>query len=269
MWWLTADGVDVVSGLGESVHLEWSGDVDLNDRSVQRSHEEYIQRLKFIEKMGLRGNLTLLPDLTTLESDLKDDLIFLLSGMNNKFYRCTVITLSFLIALEDSNNEYSSKLASGKTPQKVLFALGWTIDELSRLTKEGRQLVVQCGVINGYLESAECDTVGINIPRQLTDLRTRTTQFVKGVTRLRRVAATHLLIFMISHESRNQKPYALPVQCIPYKGLSEVAIRSMTNKIIEEMVKRRMKVAGNSVNSNLFCTSTYTYLHCHYTRNGN
>ena len=133
-------------------------------------------------------------------------------------------------------------MASGKTPQK---ALGWTIDELSRNSKEGRQLLVQCATIKGCLGEAECDRVEINIPRQLTDLRVRATQFAKEVTRLRRTAATHLLVFMISHESRNQKPYALPIQCVPYKGLSEVAIRDLANKIIEEMVKRRMKVAGH------------------------
>ena len=84
MWWLKADGVDVVSGLGESVRLEWSGDVDLNDGSMQRSHEAYIQRLKFIEKIGLRERITLHPDITTLESGLKDDLVFLLSGVMNE-----------------------------------------------------------------------------------------------------------------------------------------------------------------------------------------
>ena len=34
VWWLEADNVDVVSGISESVCLEWSGDVDLNDGEV-------------------------------------------------------------------------------------------------------------------------------------------------------------------------------------------------------------------------------------------
>ena len=33
-WWIKADGVDIVSGLGESVGGKWTGDVDLNDRKV-------------------------------------------------------------------------------------------------------------------------------------------------------------------------------------------------------------------------------------------
>lgn len=89
--------------------------------------------------------------------------------------------------------------------------------ELSRNTEEGRKLVVECGIISGALEKAECDRVELNIPRKLTNLRPHATLFVKGVTRIRRTAATHLLVFTISHESRSQKPYALPIQCVPYK----------------------------------------------------
>ena len=37
-WWIKADGVDVLPGLGESMRMEWSGDVDLNDGALQRQH---------------------------------------------------------------------------------------------------------------------------------------------------------------------------------------------------------------------------------------
>ena len=74
MWWLKADCVDVVAGLGESVHLEWSGDVHLNDGTLQANHEEYIQHLNFIAMIGLRGEKTIL---TKLESGLKEDLKFI------------------------------------------------------------------------------------------------------------------------------------------------------------------------------------------------
>jgi len=50
---------------------------------------------------------------------------------------------------------------------------------------------------------------------------------------------------MISNEERDKKPYALPVQCIPYKGLSDSMVRQLANKIIREMNARNMKVAGN------------------------
>ena len=56
-----------------------------------------------------------------------------------------------------------------------------------------------------------------------------------------------ILVFMISSEDRRKKPYALPVQCVPYKGLSDCKVRDLANNIISEMVKRKMNVAGNSI----------------------
>ena len=40
-WWLKADGCDLVKGLKESVKLQWSGDVDLNDGCLQKQYDEY------------------------------------------------------------------------------------------------------------------------------------------------------------------------------------------------------------------------------------
>ena len=56
--------------------------------------------------------------------------------------------------------------------------------------------------------------------------------------------ASHLLVVMISTEDRKAKPYAMPVQCISYKGLKDAEVRNIANRIIQEMQKRGMKVAG-------------------------
>ena len=71
------------------------------------------------------------------------------------------------------------------------------------------------------------------------------TAIIKGVTRHQRTPVTHVLVFMISNEERDKKPYALPIQYIPYKGLSNLKVRQLANKIIHEMDARNMKVAGN------------------------
>ncbi len=83
-----------------------------------------------------------------------------------------------------------------------------------------------------------------NIPRKLTDVRKRLTTFVKAVTRHRRTVASHLLVIMISPEDRSSKPYALPVQCIPYSGMPEARIRDIVTKLVKEMQNRGMRVAG-------------------------
>ena len=51
-WWIKADGVDLVSGLGESVRGIWSGDVDLADGALKRVYELHQQRLQFLDTLG-------------------------------------------------------------------------------------------------------------------------------------------------------------------------------------------------------------------------
>ena len=106
VWWIKADGVDVVSGISESVRLEWSGDVDLNDGEVQRVRAAYLNRLKFIENIGInKSNDQLQHDLTVLENELKKDLTFLSAGELPCI--CNVVHISILYfygsALEDAN----------------------------------------------------------------------------------------------------------------------------------------------------------------------
>ena len=58
------------------------------------------------------------------------------------------------------------------------------------------------------------------LPCKSDSVRTAAEEFVKGVTRQQCIAATHCLVIMISPE-RNKKPYAFPVQCLPYNGLKD------------------------------------------------
>ena len=78
VWWIKADGVDVVPGI---VKLEWSGDVNLNDGKVQKMREAYLNPLSCIAtlRMGSTGDLQ--HQLSTLEAELFEDLTFLSSGM--------------------------------------------------------------------------------------------------------------------------------------------------------------------------------------------
>ena len=51
-------------------------------------------------------------------------------------------------------------------------------------------------------------------------------------------------MIMISSDLRDCKPYALPVQCLPYAGMNEETIRRLVNELLMEMVGYGMKVAG-------------------------
>ena len=64
-----------------------------------------------------------------------------------------------------------------------------------------------------------------------------------AVSRHRRTSATHILVTMVSPCERSQ-PYALPLCCMPYAGLTESKARSHISSVIAETLKRGIKVEG-------------------------
>ena len=96
-WWLKTDGCDIVKGLKESTKLQWSGDVDLNDGSLQEQYETYRKRLEFVKKLGLNiEHCEVTGQLKRILDDISDDLKFIYSGKNsnNKFSLDTTILYS-------------------------------------------------------------------------------------------------------------------------------------------------------------------------------
>lgn len=45
--------------------MKWSGDVDLNDGELQRMYATYMNRLKFVSRIGLDDRVSLLQDIST------------------------------------------------------------------------------------------------------------------------------------------------------------------------------------------------------------
>ena len=123
-----------------------------------------------------------------------------------------------------------------------MYALGWTIDELSRLNDECHTLYVGVTTLVEQLEDEATDVVQMNAAR-LTCVRKEYAS-IRSITRHKRTAATHVLVTTISPSERNVKPYALPVSCIPYTGLAEGKARKIVNTVVKEMCKRGMKVEG-------------------------
>ena len=118
------------------------------------------------------------------------------------------------------------------------------MDDLTQLNEEGRKLLVNLRCIQQIADTTEERFISCNTPRQLTTFRSSVLKFLQNVHRFRRVAATHIFVFMISPEQRDRKPYALPVQCIPYTSMKHGMCRQLVNNLISEMTKKGMKVAG-------------------------
>lgn len=124
------------------------------------------------------------------------------------------------------------------------MSLAWDVKQLEDLDKEGRKLKITCQTIKDKVDDNVFDWVHSNIAGQLTSLRKALELYVRRISRFRRTPATHVLVVMISPEERNKKPYAIPIQCIPYAGLGDLKLRSIVDKVIEQMTTRGMKVAG-------------------------
>lgn len=125
-----------------------------------------------------------------------------------------------------------------------MMSLAWDLKQPGELDEEGRKIKVTCQVIKEKAEHDYRDWITSNMAGQLTSLRQELQSYVRRVSRFRRTPATHILVIMISPEERNHKPYALPVQCIPYVGLGDLQVRAIIDKLIEQMTSRGMKVAG-------------------------
>lgn len=135
-------------------------------------------------------------------------------------------------------------MQSPTTPQNVLFKLAWKVQELEELTRSICQLTVDISSLMDKLGDPQYDIVQHNTARTLKSLRSFMLETVKKLSKHQRTAATHIFVVMVSAESRDRKPYALPVQCLPIKALRDEQVRNIANNIIGVMVERQMNVAG-------------------------
>ena len=68
--------------------------------------------------------------------------------------------------------------------------------------------------------------------------------YIKGVTTKKREAVSHLLLFMISDELRNFKPYAVPVRVIKYKSITDAMLREFKEELRKAMKECGMTTVG-------------------------
>lgn len=72
--------------------------------------------------------------------------------------------------------------------------------------------------------------------------------YLKNLFKKKRTAATHIMVIAIADEQRNRKPYALPVQNLPYKFLRDKDVRGLTEPIKASFTEARLHVIGKIIN---------------------
>lgn len=138
-----------------------------------------------------------------------------------------------------------------------MFSLSWDVDELKNITAECRKV---------YYDLESCITACTdqlfqeqNVPKKLTSIRSKLTDIIRRTAHFRRNPASHVFVLMVSSDARNKKPYALPVQCIPYAGLKETDLRRLINDLCREMVSLGMDVSGKELPTQIVLTILYIH----------
>ena len=109
-------------------------------------------------------------------------------------------------------------------PKKEPYGLAWKVKDLNTLLGNSRKFKVEIDIILDLLRTLTSDLIGANIAHKILMVQS---DLKATLSRYKRVAATHVWTVMISPENRQQKPYALPVQCIPYKSLTAAVARCL------------------------------------------
>ena len=88
----------------------------------------------------------------------------------------------------------------------------------------------------------------LSIPDYVKSVKAEYATYLKNLFKKKRTAATHILVIAIADEQRNRKPYALPVQYLPYKSLRDKDVRDLTEPIKASLTEAGLHVIGKVIN---------------------
>ena len=122
----------MVSGLGESVSGEWSGDIDLNDGKLKQMYMAYRKRLDFISSINGEEE-----DIQLLRQQIVQDVDFVTSSKLIFIIICYILC----VALKKFNDEYQAKLKEKVRSEKVMMQLAWNVKDLGDLNEHERKII--------------------------------------------------------------------------------------------------------------------------------
>ena len=206
---------------------EWSGDIDWGDGDLQQRHEEYIKCLQFVRGIGVkqrRAYLVIKADLEEQLRNMRDQKEFLAAG------------------LAKARDRYESKRKLLNVSEDSLFALTWDVEGYSKLIEKNMTITEgtsgSLARINGPVHGRG------NIQADFSALKKELEPYIMGVNTKKREAASHLLLFMISDELRNFKPYAVPVRAIKYKSITDAMLRELKEDLRKATKQCGMPTVG-------------------------
>lgn len=118
--------------------------------------------------------------------------------------------------------------------------LAWSLTGFETLTKQANEFVNELSSFTLDM----CNGQRGKVQKSLISFKSRVLEYLHGLCTKKRTSASHLLVFMVSDELRNRKPYAVPVQFMPYCSLTDSKLRDLEYQLECAMRKVGMPVVG-------------------------
>lgn len=219
----------------ESVSGVWNGDVDMGDGLLQELRRVYDGRVSLVGSVAAIHNRDSLEvELRKCVDSLDVDIPFLDEG--------------FQLAVQD----YRKKFDNRSTPEEKLKNANWNVVEFQTLLQQAQELKEAYEEQLSYLNPA--------VPHDLQAIRTslrglvsEAKSYLRNLFKKKRVAATHVLVLMLSDERRSKKPYALPVRYVPYRSLRDQYVRDLTKNVKMAMLDAGLILVGKYSMNGCWC----------------
>jgi hypothetical protein len=161
-------------------------------------------------------------DLKTLVDEFVDDTEFLKDGMAS------------------AKEKYEKKLTNSRCSDDLLMKLAWDVVGFEQLLKQANEFKNELELMIDDLKLCLQNVV----VTRLRNLRGSIMQYYKDLYSKKRSPASHLLVFMLADELRNVKPYAVPIQFLPIKSITDDQSRQLEHEIEALMKSNGMVTVG-------------------------
>ena len=173
-------------------------------------------RQEYLDRKQAFLRMTDLVQQAVLLAQIQDDIAFLESGY---------IAASKL---------YTKRLNTQTCGRDTLKESAWDVVEYQELMRQAQAFQIQ-------FEECRSHAATYHMAKLTKD---SFFLYLKNIYKKKRTAASHVLVIMVAEEKRNKKPYAVPVQYIPYYSIRDQQLRDVLCNIKQTMTAMGMTVVG-------------------------
>lgn len=220
--WLKADACDIKVALQESLRGDWNGDAELNDGQLEAIRAEFDQRVASLSSSLHDDPQMVSVAVQEVVDAVSTDIPFLRDGL------AAAVTI------------YQLKVQQARGSQQVLMTSCWNVADYNQLSQQAEAFLQQYRLLKALLDEGQ----NVQAREQLSKIKTGYRDYLRNLYKKKRRAATHVMVILAADEERSQKPYAVPVQYIPYHSIKDQFIRDMTAGIKRALTALNVLVVG-------------------------